>query len=173
MPDLAPAFFMHLYLLRHGPAQDRTTPEGKDSERRLTLAGRAEVNRLAKWMRKVGIKPGLILSSPYARALETAKMVRQELGSDQAIESDGLKPGADYEALVRELRGQQPLANGVILVGHEPDLSEFASLLISGSAEPVLSFKKTGLAKIEIGTLRAGRCGRLCWLVTPGTIGLR
>ena len=54
-----------------------------------------------------------------------------------------------------------------MLVGHEPYLSELCSLLLSGEAGLRLSFRKAGLCKLLIETLKPGRCASLDWLLTP------
>ena len=54
----------------------------------------------------------------------------------------------------------------VLLVGHEPDLGQLASLLLTGGDALGMQFKKGGVARLSMETLRAGRCATLEWLLT-------
>ena len=55
----------------------------------------------------------------------------------------------------------------MLLVGHEPHLSRFASLLVSGRPDAALTLKKAGLCVLETGDLVAGRCASLGLLLPP------
>ena len=54
-----------------------------------------------------------------------------------------------------------------MLVGHEPDLSQFVSLLITGSTDAAIELKKGGLCKLTTEQLTFGQCATLNWLLTP------
>jgi phosphohistidine phosphatase SixA len=54
-----------------------------------------------------------------------------------------------------------------MLVGHEPGMSRFASLLISGRPDADLTVKKAGLCLLVTGELVAGRCASLELLIPP------
>src|SRR5579863_3087078 len=75
---------MDLYILRHAIAEERN-PSGRDSERRLTEEGREKMRNAAKGMKALELEFDLILSSPYARAKETAEIVAKVFGSDEAL----------------------------------------------------------------------------------------
>jgi phosphohistidine phosphatase SixA len=53
------------------------------------------------------------------------------------------------------------------LVGHEPYLSELISMLLSGTTDLSINFKKAGLCKLTVEHLRLGPCATLEWLVSP------
>ena len=55
----------------------------------------------------------------------------------------------------------------VLLVGHEPYLSELISILLSGTTNLRIDFKKAGLCKLTVDHLHLGRCASLEWLVAP------
>jgi phosphohistidine phosphatase SixA len=70
------------------------------------------------------------------------------------------------------LRILRSIAKGqrVMLVGHEPELSHLASLLLTGSIDGLrLELKKGGCIAIAIRTL-APRVATLAWLATPRTL---
>jgi phosphohistidine phosphatase len=160
---------MKIFILRHGPATHECGPDGTDASRSLTREGKEQVRQVARAMKHLEVLPAIILTSPLVRARQTAEIAAQQLNlaADQLRETDSLKPGSDPAELVRELRKLDLDDRQVMLVGHEPDLSHFVSLLTSGSPEPVLSFKKTGLARIDCDSLKPGRCGLLRWHMQP------
>jgi phosphohistidine phosphatase SixA len=76
--------------------------------------------------------------------------------------------GGDPRQLIKQINKDHSGADSAMLVGHEPDLSELASLLLSGRADGVrLEFKKGGLCVLETDGLRAGQCATLLWLAPP------
>ena len=110
----------------------------------------------------------LILSSPYVRARQTAEIVAETLKSNKRLSlSDELTPQGSPKKLVEFLQRIQPPPENVLLVGHEPYLSEFISLLLVGNTSLLLVLKKGGLCKLTTDSLKAGRCATLQWLLTP------
>jgi phosphohistidine phosphatase len=165
---------MNLFLLRHGIAVERGTPGyERDADRPLTPKGERRLGRIADAMDALGLKFDLILSSPYARARQTAEIVADALGLKKKLEfSESLTPDGDARALIAALNKLEPQPENVLLVGHEPFLSDLISMLTSGDAHVTIDFKKGGLCKLEIETLRHGRCATLAWLLTPRQMGL-
>ncbi len=160
---------MELFLLRHGLAVERGTPGFEDDATRpLTTKGEKQLRKTCAALRKMGLDFDLILSSPLIRAKQTAKIVAKELKLKKRLKySDALKPGGDAKKLIAELNHLKPASEKILLVGHEPDLSELISLLVTGGLELQLDFKKGGVCKLELETLRAGKCATLAWLLTP------
>ncbi len=157
---------MNLYILRHGKAAERNRG-GKDSERSLTAEGRRKTARSAEGMKTLGLRFGRVLSSPYLRARETAEIVAGvlDLGSRLKL-TEQLKPGADLERLIGVVAGHGDSDESILLVGHEPMLSELVSLLMCGNRAAAVDFKKGALCKLVVDQLRAGKCARLEWLLT-------
>jgi phosphohistidine phosphatase len=69
--------------------------------------------------------------------------------------------------MIGEIAGLKPTPKNVLLVGHEPYLSNLISRLVSGTGNIAMDFKKGGLCKIEMEKLRDGTSTRLVWLLTP------
>ena len=156
---------MELYILRHGIAVERGTPGyKKDSDRPLTPEGEEKMRQIADAMRGMDLKFDLILSSPYARAEQTAKIVAGELDEDVSY-SDYLVPGANALELIGEINDERP--QRVLLVGHEPDLSSLISVLVTGGSDAGIELKKGGLCRLTTEKLVFGKCARLNWLLTP------
>ncbi len=157
---------MTLYILRHGTAEDVST-NGDDAERRLTPSGREKVRQAACGMRALKIAVNLILTSPLARAAETAETVAQALGgvpSPEVLEelAAGAAP-AEIATALRRFRDH----DGLMIVGHEPSLSRLASLLLTGSPEAMkIRLKQGGCIALDFpeGLARGGT--QLRWMLT-------
>lgn len=160
---------MDLYLLRHAIAVERGTPGFEDDRARpLTPEGRRKMRRVARWMQRRGLELDQVVSSPLVRARATAEILVEELGAPRRIRfTDHLEPGADPKALIGWLSRLRGRRGAVLLVGHEPDLSGLAGLLLGAGVRAGLSFRKAGLCKLRVEHLAPGRCAELEWWVTP------
>jgi len=165
---------MNLYLLRHGLAVEQGTPGySKDAERPLLPKGERKIWRIAEAMEALELKFDLILSSPYVRARQTAEIVAEAFNARKRIRfSDSLTPGGNLNELINQLKQVSPAPKSVLLVGHEPFLSQLISLLVSGEQEARITMKKGGLCRLEAESLEPGRCATLIWLLTPKQMAL-
>lgn len=166
---------MNLYFLRHGVAAERDPKSFPDDSLRPLVAKGEERTRLCgDAMRALEVSFDRIFASPYRRAAQTAEIVASNLNLKRRLEfRDELAPGGDAKALIRYVSRIRPGPESVLLVGHEPDLSQLISLLISGGPTTAIEMKKGGLAKLVIETeLRYARCATLAWLLTPKQMAL-
>lgn len=156
---------MKLYVLRHAPAVPRGTPGyAADTRRPLTAAGIRKMKRAAVGLRALKVKPDLILSSPYPRARDTAKIAAAALKRTRQLKfSKALVAEGNPQDVIRELREKHATCKSVMLVGHEPYLSRLISILITGKPGAAMLLKKGGLARLRI----EGRQATLEWLLTP------
>jgi phosphohistidine phosphatase len=162
---------MRLYLLRHGPAADRNAFPGPDPDRPLTSEGRKQVRTVARALRSLDLEIDRILSSPYTRARDTAAIVAHTLDLDQHPEfSDALCADVAALTLLAALTRLRPRPDNLLLVGHEPQLSQFASLLLSGQPDLNLTLKKAGLACLAVSRFKPHPCAALEWWLTPGQL---
>lgn len=160
---------MELYLLRHGIAVERGAHAFRnDSHRPLTPAGIKRTRKVAKSLAALKVKFDVVLTSPYVRAKQTADIVVEVLAIPGKLRlCNALVPGARPRDLVVELKRHCEPDSAVLLVGHEPGMSQFASLLIAGKPDADLTLKKAGLCVLDTGELVAGRCASLELLLTP------
>ena len=158
---------MELCLVRHAIAEERGSAWPDDSKRPLTPAGRERFAAAAAGLGTL-VMPSLVVSSPYARALETADILVSAFGLG-GLHIEGSLATGDHGAFVRALdrRG----AACVIAVGHEPYLTELLSLLVTGD-EGVLNtgFKKGGAALVSFAGGPQAGAGTLEWLVKPSAL---
>ncbi len=163
---------MKLHVLRHGEAVDRDDPRyPSDAERPLTPKGIRRTRMLARVLRRMGITFDVILSSPLVRARETAEIIERSMRLQGRLDLTGhLAPSGDLDPLVDRLNGLRPNPESILLVGHEPDSSRLISLLCTGGSQLSVTLKKGGLCRMDVTSLRAGRCASLEWLMTPRLI---
>lgn len=166
---------MNLFFLRHGVAVERDPQSFPDDSRRpLTRKGEDRVRLVGDAMQAMELSFDGILSSPFLRARQTAEIVASGLGLRRVLQfRDELTPTGDPQALLRFINRMQPTHENLLLVGHEPHLSELLSVLICGRSDAAIDLKKNGLAKLEVSArLKYDRCATLNWLLTPRQLAL-
>jgi phosphohistidine phosphatase len=158
---------MNLYILRHAAALDKKEWRKADSDRPLTKEGARKMGKAAKGLRRLDLQVDWILTSPYRRAYDTAVFVAKELRLKKKLRLwKSLAPDGDVKNLIRHLALDFRSWESVLLVGHEPYLSQLISVLTSGAPGSSLELDKGGLAKLSADSLTYGSCARLEWLLT-------
>lgn len=164
---------MNLYLLRHGLAVEPGATGMNDAERPLTPKGIRKIRKEAEALREMEVSFDVVLSSPLLRARQTAEVVAETLELSKKLEcTETLLPAASPSKLVGYLNHLDPPPEEVLLVGHEPSLSDLISLFISGQHGAAVLMKKGGICKLAVEALHAGRCATLEWLLTPKQLAL-
>lgn len=130
-----------IYLLRHGDAEEGM---GDDAVRRLTLKGERQARAAGEALAALGIEPDACLTSPKARAADTAKLTCEALAIEPEI-TEELRGGPFDSTDLAAGRGD------VLLVGHEPDFSTEVARLTGARVK----LRKGGLAAVDGGTLVA------------------
>jgi len=124
---------MKLYLMRHGPAEDRAD-SGLDGDRALTEAGRTRVRGVGRMLLDVDEAPAHVVTSPLVRAVQTAEIValvtKLESRSGSVEVRRELSPGSGAEAAAFAHRLGAEGRKRVLFVGHEPDLSALTAALL-------------------------------------------
>ena len=161
---------MQLLLLRHAEAESEAA---SDAVRTLTAKGSKQAESIGKFCLQHRIVPQIILSSPLTRAVETARLVARELNSSNLVQiAEFLRPGMTAEHAFSGLRefliapkklDRHQEKAGVMLVGHEPDFSDLAGVLVGGGATSV-HFRKATLMAVALQELKPG-AGRIEFLI--------
>jgi phosphohistidine phosphatase len=165
---------MNLYVMRHGIAEDRPETGGKsnDRDRELSPKGVKRIQKAAKGLLSLSISFDRILTSPLARARQTAKIVAQELQLDGRLEEiEQLSPEQSVQDLMTGLAAFSGEKN-ILLVGHEPLLSRTVSFLLSGKTGAEIRLKKGGLCCLEIDGLPPQESAVLHFALTPKQLRL-
>lgn len=160
-----------LLLVRHAIAEERGPAWPDDTVRPLTQKGEIRMREIARRLKAIGETADVVVTSPLKRAKDTALILKRQWASSSDVEEiDALAPGhtpaQTLAALAEEATGD-PMA----VVGHEPDLGQFAAWLI-GAKQP-LQFKKGGVARIDLESLSRPREGQLIWMATPRLLRTR
>jgi len=113
---------MDLILWRHADAEDGAP----DLERRLTKRGRKQAERVAQWLRVRLPDDYELISSPAARARETAEALAKKVRIDNSL-APGAAPAA-YISTSGWPRGER----AIVVVGHQPDLGALLAQLVAG-----------------------------------------
>jgi phosphohistidine phosphatase len=151
---------MNLYLLRHAEAEEEAASDG---ERQLTERGREQARTVGRFCARNDLYPETIITSPLARARQTAEIVADQLKIADRVQVCGFATtGMTTEGALSGLKAFSDHSS-VLLVGHEPDFSGFVAALIGGKDE-CIRFRKAGLAKVTLPKLKAG-VGRLEFLL--------
>jgi phosphohistidine phosphatase len=149
----------HLHLLRHAKSS-WDEPGLADHERPLAPRGRRACKKLAKHLRREGIRPDLVLCSSSLRTRETLDLVLPALG-DPAIEiEDGLYAASSDELLGR-LRELSETDGSVLLIAHNPGLQDLALELATGQTPLAEKFPTGALASFafDVPWPRVGEAG--------------
>lgn len=143
------------WLLRHGDAE----PYGSvsDAERKLTERGERQAVAAGRALRRLGIEFAAVLASPKVRARETARLLCAQL-EIEPIEEPALVHDLSGAVALELLARYGPEAR-VLVVGHEPTLSQTVYDLTGGRVE----MKKSGVAGIYV----EGGSGYLLTLLRP------
>jgi phosphohistidine phosphatase len=155
-----------IYLVRHaiaGPAEAGMS----DGDRALTRDGERKMRGVAAGLKRLGVAPDVVLSSPLRRALETAAVVVDVLAPKVSVEIyPPLAPGHEAVEVLTGLRRHRA-ARELVLVGHEPGMGLLASHVLTGSAHLTpLPFKKGAVAAIRVDALPPRAAGELLWFMT-------
>ena len=137
-----------------------------DEERPLTEKGIKRMRQVATGLLALDLEVDRIVTSPLPRARATAEIVAEALGARDRLEtSEVLNTRSDAAKVERWLRDR--VEDRLMLVGHNPTLSDLVSLLVVGTTMPlVCDLKKGGIAALS---RRAGASGlyALAWVAPP------
>lgn len=156
---------MILYIVRHGIAVDRTDPKcPPEPERPLTAKGVQKTRSAALGLKELGVKPDVLITSPYVRAAQTAEIFAEAVGFPTAKirVSEALKPAANPADIVKEIAHLK--VKEAMCLGHAPHLDQMIAQLV-GARGVFTELKKAGVACLEQSGTHS--VWRLQWLVAP------
>ena len=156
-----------LVLFRHGIAED-PKPGEPDQERGLTDKGIKKTQQAAAGLAALIDKPDVILTSPKLRAVQSAEIVGRAFKREPEV-LDALGEGTAKQILADLQRRSESV---VLIVGHEPTLSQLVGLICTGRGRSYIELRKAGCACIEMG--KSGGHGQpraaIKWLATAGML---
>ncbi|MDG2089801.1 MAG: phosphohistidine phosphatase SixA [Gammaproteobacteria bacterium] len=124
---------MNIYLLRHGQAESHLS---SDSSRQLTSTGREDISLFARSFLTTSRTVDRCFVSPLARTQQTAEIFIKFANLNCALESeDRLRPENSALSVIRFLETLEE--KNILLIGHNPLLSELFSLLTTGKTASI------------------------------------
>ncbi len=158
---------MNIYLLRHAQAESSYP----DSQRILSAKGRADAERLGLFLQsKETALPAVLWCSPYRRAQETAAIILNAWGHtlEQRRDEAYLEPDMNPASVAQELL---ELERDVLVVGHNPNITILASLLLSAElGRTRINFNTCNMACLTVSPIlnfgEVGPC-ELSWMLDP------
>jgi len=157
---------MNLYLVRHGAALDHP----RDEKRELSPTGQRQARKLGRFLRRGGVTFTAAWSSPLIRARQTAEIILgiTNEGRRSKLNTAGAMLNATGVDDFKSWLAQLPDGD-LLLVGHEPSLSERIRSLLRVQSASSFEMKKGACACIRTADFRTGV---LKFLVTPKALGL-
>jgi phosphohistidine phosphatase len=158
---------MDIYFLRHASA-GHYSPGSDDDKRPIDKTGEQQSHDVGRALAELDLKLDAIISSPLTRAMQTATIAAAELGhKDKIVSDEALRPEASYQQF-ENLLARYAKRKAILLVGHNPSMTEFLiQLLAGGNSGEFIDFKKGAVAKVE----RVDRHPAvLKWCLTPKVV---
>jgi phosphohistidine phosphatase len=119
-----------LIIVRHSRAEDQTH-EITDFERSLTERGKSVARQMAKKLKLKEKNPGLLITSPAFRALETALIFANEynIESDQVILNSRMYSRMNSQVLDEIFSQTGDDTDTITIFGHNPSFSDIANAM--------------------------------------------
>src|ERR1700749_2522200 len=142
---------MVVYFLRHANAGQSLSNPKKDEKRALDETGVEQCGYVGRALSALDVQVEIIISSPLKRAAQTASLVGNEMGHEGKLQlEDALRPTATF-ADFRKMLDKDAKHDAIMVVGHNPSLSEFMGRAISqGGCQAAIDFKKGAVARTEV-----------------------
>src|ERR1700691_1751141 len=155
---------MIIYFLRHANAGVSMSNLKRDEKRALDKEGIEQCGMVGRALAAMYVHVDTIISSPLKRSTQTASLVGNELSYEGKLQlEDALRPGVTY-ADFRRLLEKYAKQESIMVVGHNPNLSEFLGRAIcEPGCEAGVELKKGAVAEVEMGRNAAV----LQWFITP------
>ena len=154
-----------------GSPSSTGTPGIPDDERPLTPKGEKRMRQIARGLRRLDLTLDRIVTSPLPRPARPPRSSPRSCDAEDLLETaDVLRAGTDAAAIRNWLR--ERTEDRLMIVGHNPALSDLITLLVLGSAPSgpqVHDLKKGGIAALEPAIGIRDRY-ELVWVATPGLI---
>lgn len=137
---------MNLYIVRHTEAEP-SSASYSDKERRITPKGKENlINSISYW-KEIIVTPDMIISSPYVRAMETAKIIKSEFDLEDPVHIEKLLSSGAIPSLVQKFLTSLSSEN-ILIVGHEPDCSALLAHFVAHGSR-IADFLPGGIAWIQ------------------------
>ena len=136
--------------MRHADAGTVRENPMLDTKRGLIKEGKDQCILMARVLGALKAPIDVIVSSPLKRARQTAQLVGTELGYDAQVEvSPALGLNASY-ADFQDLLAKYADREGILVVGHNPNVFQFLGRMITGNGGAAIRMRKGSIARIDM-----------------------
>ena len=155
---------MIIYFVRHASAGQHLSNAKKDEKRPLDPDGIEQCNAVGRALAALDVQPDVIISSPLKRATQTASLIGNEIGHEGKLQLESaMRPEGSF-ADFRRMLEKYVRYESIMVVGHNPSITDFLARLIAKSgSEALIDFKKGAVARAET----ARHAATLNWFFTP------
>ena len=161
---------MQVLIVRHAPAEDREAfaRSGQSDELRpLSNKGKAKMLLNSKGLQIILPTIHRFAESPLIRAEQTADLLASAYPNAIRKTLPALAPDGSDSEVLSYLQQHANTSMTIALVGHEPDLGELATWLVSGQVDNWMPLKKGAACLLEfLDEVEAGKA-ELCWMLRP------
>jgi phosphohistidine phosphatase len=161
--------------MRHAKSGWPTGP-GNDFDRTLTDYGNKDAASIGRWIQEHNWLPDQIICSPAKRVKQTVDHLCQQIGMDsQEVKYDKRIYEADENRLLNMLKEAKSATTRLLIVGHNPSLSDLLNFLCSDSSRPTID-KPMPAAALAVISLKSSWSvldqgnGELMSLILPETL---
>src|SRR4029079_11387745 len=155
---------MIIYFVRHASAGEHLNNPKKDEKRPLDPDGIEQCGFIGRALAALNVQPDVIISSPLKRATQTAALIGNEIGYESKLPLEAAVRPEDSFADFRRMLDRYAKQEAIMVVGHNPSITDFLAKIIAKSGcEAMIDFKKGAVARVE--TER--RAAILHWFITP------
>lgn len=157
-----------LILIRHAKAEP-LEKSSEDSQRRLTKTGIEDLKKILPELKEyfIAAEEILLCSSQKLRSLQTAEVIADYFGINEIEKHDWISNG-NIDGLLAKLKQMKPVSS-LVIIGHEPHLSDWSRQLCGSSAIP---FSKAMAVGFQISSGEQIKAKPI-WMIHPQTIRLQ
>ena len=139
--------------MRHGQALSaQESGPRSDAGRKLSRDGACQIETSSKRLGELGFFPGVIISSPFLRAVETADIAARYFPAARRVTEPALVSAASLQDMINAIAAAAASEASVLVIGHQPTLGSLCGLLLKADSLP---FGTGGFAYLK---LTAGLC---------------
>jgi phosphohistidine phosphatase len=150
---------MKLYLVQHGEACAKEV----NPERPLTDQGKADIDRLAAFLKRAGIRPDRVIHSEKLRAIQTAERLAAAIAPGVELEASGIiNPNDNPQAFDWQ---SESWDRATLVVGHLPFMAKLVSHLVIADEDRLITAYQPG--SIVCLELASNAHWQITWMIRP------
>ena len=165
---------MQVLLIRHAIAEELEASadisEQADAARPLSAKGKMKMRKNIEGLQLIVPHIYQIASSPLVRAQQTADLLLSAYRDAKRDTLRALAPRGSAPAVLTYLQEHAHTSHTIALIGHEPDLGELGTWLLSGHTDDWMQLRKGSACLLEFtGNVIAGQAN-LEWSLNPSLL---